>query len=113
MVLAQIRKQGVVQVIKDTGLKGLYKGWTATLYRDILFNITLFTTREMFVEQYKNKTGKTDLNILERIALGLVPGCLASAIGCPHDVVKTRMQGASLGNSMTFLSAVQLHCYNK
>ncbi|XP_011409465.1 PREDICTED: mitochondrial substrate carrier family protein X-like [Amphimedon queenslandica] len=96
MVLSQVRKQGVVQVMKDQGLKGITKGWTATLYRDILFNITLFTTREMFIEQYKSKTGKTDLHMLERIALGFVPGCLAAAIGCPHDVVKTRMQGAKL-----------------
>uniref|UniRef100_A0A1X7UVY5 Mitochondrial carrier protein n=1 Tax=Amphimedon queenslandica TaxID=400682 RepID=A0A1X7UVY5_AMPQE len=96
MVLAMIRKQGFIQVVKDTGLKGLYKGWTATLYRDILFNTTLFTTRKIFIEQYCKMTGKTDANIPERIALGLVPGFLASVIGCPHDVVKTRMQGAKL-----------------
>ncbi|XP_003386558.1 PREDICTED: mitochondrial substrate carrier family protein X-like [Amphimedon queenslandica] len=96
MVLSQVRKQGFVQVIKDQGLKGLYKGWTATLYRDILFNITLFTTRELFKEQYKSKKGKTDLNVVESIVLGLVPGFLAAVIGCPHDVVKTRMQGAKL-----------------
>lgn len=111
MVLAQVRKQGVMQVIKDQGLKGLSKGWTATLYRDILFNITLFTTREIFLEQYKTKTGKTDLNVVERITLGLVPGCLAAAIGCPHDVVKTRMQGAKLGNDKSFVKFCFLSVY--
>ena len=103
MVLAQIRKQGFVEVVRNTGVKGLYKGWTATLYRDILFNMTLFTTRKMFIEQYCGMTGKCDPNVPERIVLGLVPGCLASVIGCPHDVVKTRMQGASLG---------KLYCYS-
>ena len=106
MVLTQIRKQGVRQVIKDAGVKGLYKGWTATLYRDILFNVTLFTTRAMFIEWYKNKTGKTDHSLKEGIMLGLVPAFLASVIGCPHDVVKTRMQGASLGNTISLLTAV-------
>ena len=98
MVLAQIRNEGFVKVIRDTGLKGLYKGWTATLYRDILFNMTFFTTREIFVEQYTIIRGESP-NPFQRIGLGLIPGCLASIIGCPHDVVKTRMQGASLSNN--------------
>lgn len=96
MVLAQIRKQGFIQVIRTTGFKGLYKGWTATLYRDIVFNTVFFTSRGIFVHEYTQRMGESP-SAGKRVLLGLIPGCMASIAGCPHDVIKTRMQGEELG----------------
>lgn len=98
MVLAQIQKQGVIAVMRSAGLNGLYHGWTATLYRDIVFNTTFFSLRELFVLKYEEKIGE-DPQAFVRVALGLPAGCIASVVGCPHDVIKTRMQGKKVGSN--------------
>ena len=96
MVLAHIRKQGFWKVVTTTGIKGLYFGWTATLYRDITFNAIMLTTREISIHEWK-KIYEGEPDAWTRTALGLIPGTLASAVACPYDVVKTRMQGDELG----------------
>ena len=100
MVLAQIQKQGFLTVLRQTGLKGLYNGWTATLYRDVSVNTVFFTLREMFVRQYSAWTDEQP-RAFKRVVLGLPAGCLASVVACPFDVIKTRMQGSSLGEKKT------------
>ena len=106
MVLAQIQKQGVIAVIRSAGLNGLYHGWTATLYRDIVFNTTFFSLRELFVLKYEKRIGE-EPQAFARVALGLPAGCIASVVGCPHDVIKTRMQGKKVGKEI--MSLVSLH----
>ena len=96
MVLAHIRKQGFWKVVTMTGIKGLYFGWTATLYRDITFNAIMLTTREMLIREWKRHY-ESEPDPWARTLLGLIPGTLASAAACPYDVVKTRMQGDELG----------------
>ena len=95
MVLAQIRKQGVMAVIKSTGLKGLYNGWQVTLYRDMSFNSVIFTTREFLVQWYT--TRYEEPTAFRRVLIGLPAGCFASVVACPLDVIKTRVQGTPLG----------------
>jgi hypothetical protein len=94
MVLAQIRKEGFFKVFRTTGFKGLYLGWTATLYRDVAFNMVFFTTREHIVSQYEARWEPA--SPWKRVVLGLPAGVLASAVACPFDVIKTRMQGIKL-----------------
>jgi len=96
MVLAHIRKQGFWKVLSTTGIKGLYFGWTATLYRDITFNAAFFTFRELAVRWWEGHY-KEEASPQTRMLLGLIPGCIASVVACPYDVVKTRMQGDELG----------------
>lgn len=95
MVLAHIRKQAFTAVIKETGLRGLYLGFSSTLYRDISFNTVFFTSREVFVRMYRRHYGDADPGT--RVMLGYPAGTLASVIACPFDVVKTRQQGKALG----------------
>lgn len=96
MVLAHIRKQGFFQVIRETGFRGLFLGFSTTLYRDITFNMAFFTSREIFVRSYQNQYGERP-DAWTRVLLGIPAGCLASVVACPFDVVKTRMQGKELG----------------
>lgn len=100
MVLAHIRKQAFTAVIKETGIRGLYFGFTSTLYRDISFNMVFFTSREVFVTMYKRYT-QTDPDPWTRVMLGYPAGTLASVVACPFDVVKTRQQGNELGRSFS------------
>ena len=96
MVLAHIRKQGFLQVIRNTGLRGLYLGFSATLYRDIIFNMAFFTSREIFVLHYQQRYGERP-DAWKRVLLGIPAGTLGSVVACPLDVIKTRMQGQELG----------------
>ena len=98
MVLAHIRKQGFLQVIRETGLRGLFSGFSSTLYRDISFNMVFFTARELFVRGYRSRYDESP-DAWRRVLLGIPAGCMASVVACPFDVVKTRMQGKELGKS--------------
>ena len=95
MVLAHIQKKGFMDVIRNTGVRGLYHGFEATIYRDISFNMAFFTIREIMVRVYRNQYSK-DPNPFQRTLMGIVSGTMASVVACPFDVVKTRIQGKEL-----------------
>ena len=73
MVLAHIRRQGVIHVAKTIGMKGMYQGWRVTLYRDIVFNAFFFTTRDMLVDFQTRSTGRK-CNGFERFVAGVPAG---------------------------------------
>ena len=95
MVQAHIQKQGFITVIRMTGLRGLYHGFFSTLYRDVSFNSTFFTCRELICRAYSS--WYTPPDPWTRVLLGIPAGCMASVVACPLDVVKTRLQGEELG----------------
>ena len=98
MVLAHIRKQGVIHVAQDIGFKGVYQGWRVTLNRDIVFNALFFTVRDTLVDLRIKWSSSHQCNKFERFIAGLPAGVLAASVSCPLDVVKTRVQGAKLGS---------------
>ena len=95
MVLAQIQKKGFRDVFKSAGVKGLYHGVEATLYRDISFNMTLFVLRAIIMNQYELRNGREPSPFM-KIWWGLPASITAGIIACPFDVVKTRVQGKEL-----------------
>ena len=95
MVLAQVQKKGFYDVFKSAGVKGLYHGVEATLYRDISFNMTLFVLRAIIINQYELRNGREPSPFM-KIWWGLPASITAGIIACPFDVVKTRMQGKEL-----------------
>ena len=95
MVLAHIQKKGFMDVVRSTGIRGLYHGFEATIYRDVTFNMAFFTFREIIVRIYRNQTGN-DPNPFQRTLMGILSGTIASVFACPFDVVKTRIQGGEL-----------------
>ena len=95
MVLAQIQKKGFRDVLRSAGIRGLYHGVEATLYRDISFNMVLFTLREYIIREYETRMG-AEPNPITKIVIGLPASISAGIIACPFDVVKTRVQGKEL-----------------
>ena len=106
MVLAQIRKQAFVEVLRRTGLRGLYVGFSTTLYRDVSFNMVFFPSREIFVRWFTRYCGRRP-DPWDRVLLGYPSGVLSAIVSCPYDVVKTRMQGNELGESQSMHMPLQ------
>lgn len=98
MVLAQIRKQAFLEVVRRTGLRGLYVAFSTTLYRDVSFNVVFFPLREIFVRWFTSYYGEKP-DPWSRVLLGYPSGILSAIVSCPFDVVKTRMQGNELGKT--------------
>lgn len=84
-----------MSVLKISGLRSVYNGFCATLYRDVIFNMAFFSSREMFVDLYERHYLQSP-NAWTRVILGYPAGCIACTISCPLDVVKKRIQGSDL-----------------
>ena len=106
MVLAHIQKKGFMDVVRNTGIRGLYHGFEPTVYRDVSFNMVFFTVREIIVRLYRSRY-RQDPTPLERTVMGIIGGTAASFVACPFDVVKTKIQGKELksvsGEPFSFL----------
>ena len=74
MVLAHIRKQGVIHVAQEIGFKGMYQGWRVTLNRDIVFNAFFFTARDTLVDLRIKWSSSHECNKFERFLAGLPAG---------------------------------------
>ena len=91
MVLAQIEGKTFWEVVRTKGVRVLYHGAMATLYRDITFNSCLFTGEEP--------------SSFKKVWIGLPASVFAGVVACPFDVVKTRIQGTEkLGMLVTLIS---------
>ena len=105
MVLAQISRQGLIEVVRKTGLRGLYHGAEATLYRDISFNMSLFVPRNIIMSWYEERYGR-EPSAFMKIWWGLPASITAGVVACPFDVVKTRIQGKKLHLDGTFNTGI-------
>ena len=86
-------------IVKELGLKGLYKGGAACLLRDIPFSSIYFTAyshlkTDLFHEgrQIGPDERKKKLSPLELLSAGAIAGMPASYLATPADVIKTRLQ---------------------
>lgn len=95
MVLANIQNRGFRAVFHNAGVKGLYHGAEATLYRDISFNMCLFTLRSYIMSWYEACWGEEPSHYM-KVLWGLPASVTAGVIACPFDVVKARIQGKEL-----------------
>ena len=87
MVLAHIRKQGMIHVAQEIGFKGMYQGWRVTLNRDIVFNAFFFTARDMLVD-LKIKWSSSHKCKFEWFSAGLPAGeCMHT---CGHICIHTQ-----------------------
>jgi len=94
---------GFQRLMSSEGPKGLYKGYTATISRDVPWNALSFMFFAQAKTLFKRTTGSaptTEQNLL----LGALSGMTAAIIMTPVDVVKTRLMtgGASGGIVGTF-----------
>ena len=81
---------GALQVVKELGFRGLYKGASACFMRDIPFSaiyFPLYATLRSHFQGDKSVAAPSDLFIAGGLA-----GAPAASLVTPFDVIKTRMQ---------------------
>lgn len=99
---AKGRAIGMVQMVRELGLAGLYKGTAATLFRDIPFSIVFFSMNASLRQYLTDDKGK--LPISKVFLAGIVSGSIAASFSTPMDVIKTRLQ-ASAGDAASAASS--------
>ena len=107
LIKIRLQMQGANQiespftVIKNLGFRGLYTGITATILRDVPFNILYFSSYQYFkqvlISHEKEKLDKNDiqevnLNAFQLLLASCVAGSIAAGLDTPADGIKTRLQ---------------------
>jgi solute carrier family 25 S-adenosylmethionine transporter 26 len=99
---------GLKTVLSTDGPAGLYKGYLATISRDVPWNALSFMFFGQAKQFFKETTGRAP-DTQENLVLGALSGMTAAVIMTPVDVVKTRLMtgGASGGIIDTFNSILK------
>jgi solute carrier family 25 aspartate/glutamate transporter 12/13 len=83
-------RPSAVNVVKELGLRGLYKGATACFMRDIPFSAIYFPTYATLRKALQGE--KEHASALDLFVAGGVAGAPAASLVTPADVIKTRLQ---------------------
>jgi len=86
-------KPSSLQIFRELGLRGLYKGTPATLLRDVPFSIMFFPSHAYLKQKFADSEGNVSFGAV--FGSGILSGGLAAAAVTPSDVVKTRLQVAA------------------
>lgn len=98
--IATTRRLGAMEVVKDLGVRGLYKGAPACLLRDIPFSGIFFPLYAHLKKFSANKEGYNSIPSL--LASATVAGAPAAALCTPADVIKTRLQVVARKGQSTY-----------
>jgi len=80
-------KASPIAVIRENGIKGMYNGYSATMLRDVPFNIIYFSLYNYLKNQYGTQPTSSEVLLSSATA-----GAFAAFIDTPADCVKTRLQ---------------------
>lgn len=100
--LTGARFVGAVEVIRELGLKGLYKGASACLLRDIPFSAIYFTTYSHIKRDLFGECEGKPLSPLQLLLSGALAGMPAAYFATPADVIKTRLQVVARTGQQTY-----------
>ncbi|KAK4315646.1 hypothetical protein Pmani_013137 [Petrolisthes manimaculis] len=96
-----------IKIWKNEGPRTLYRGLTPTLLGVIPYAGTSFGIYETLKTNYKAHTGRDKPNPLERMLFGAVAGLVGQSFSYPLDIVRRRMQTASVtGNGNSYKTII-------
>ncbi|KAF2969388.1 hypothetical protein GQX73_g4195 [Xylaria multiplex] len=85
-------KRSAMWIVKNLGLKGLYKGASACLLRDVPFSAIYFPTYSHLKKDMFGESPTKKLGVLQLLTAGAIAGMPAAYLTTPCDVIKTRLQ---------------------
>jgi len=88
--LQSVRRPAASEVVRELGIRGLYKGARACFLRDIPFSAIYFPVYAHTKKRFADEHGYNDPKSL--FFSGLLAGIPAAGLCTPADVVKTRLQ---------------------
>lgn len=96
-----VAPKGSVQIVRELGLGGLYKGASACLLRDAPFSAIYFpvyaTAKQRLTDPEEGKPSKLAL-----FSAGFIAGVPAASLVTPADVIKTRLQVEARTGQQTY-----------
>lgn len=91
-------------MLKDLGLRGLYKGCSACLLRDVPFSAIYFPA---YAHMKKETADDAGLNTPGSLFVSaFTAGVPAAALVTPADVIKTRLQVAARAGQSTYTGII-------
>ncbi|KAG5361443.1 Amino-acid transporter arg-13 [Yarrowia sp. C11] len=88
----------VVDNLKTSGVKGLWKGQMGTLLRETGGSASWFGAYEYVTKFFKHKNGTTECTTVESLLAGAAAGMAYNLSLFPADTIKSRMQTESVTN---------------
>jgi solute carrier family 25, member 39/40 len=86
-------------IFRSEGMKGLYRGWLPTVWRDVPYSAVYWVTYERLrwplkdtIEEVVPGISDTNSSVVGNFVAGAIGGVLATFVTHPFDVLKTRRQ---------------------
>ncbi|KAG8000670.1 Calcium-binding mitochondrial carrier protein Aralar1 [Nibea albiflora] len=98
-----------LNVVRDLGFFGLYKGAKACFLRDIPFSAIYFPVYAHTKEKLADEDGR--VGALQLLTAGAIAGIPAASLVTPADVIKTRLQVAARAGQTTYSGVID--CFRK
>ncbi|KAI9205806.1 mitochondrial carrier domain-containing protein [Polychytrium aggregatum] len=102
-------KPSAGDIVRQLGLRGLYKGTAACLARDVPFSIVFFPTLAVLKSLGSGPSGTPSFGVV--FGSGIAAGMIAAAAVTPMDVVKTRLQAIPRPGDPVYKGMA--HCYRE
>ncbi|XP_050543004.1 calcium-binding mitochondrial carrier protein Aralar1 [Daktulosphaira vitifoliae] len=98
--IASTKKLSALNVIKELGFFGLYKGAKACFLRDVPFSAIYFPAYNHVKQSFADENGYN--HPLSLLAAGCIAGVPAASLVTPADVIKTRLQVVAREGQTTY-----------
>jgi len=104
--------EALFRIWKEAGIRGLWRGWAPNVQRGALVNLgdlTTYDSAKRFLLQNTSVKDGTGLHVLSSLMAGFV----ASLMGTPADVVKTRVMNQPTENGKGIYYKNSMDCLRK